>query len=319
MSNVRRCTLLGFVLGALALSVGTAHAQSVTPISESNDPEPFVVITGHIDVPQGTTVTDAVIFNGDVHVEGAVTDNVIAFNGDVVIDGSVGGDVVALSGRVTVSTGARVGGDVASDLQPSIAPGTVSGQVRHANGFRFNDVQFRWIGRFVIWLIATCSSFLLGLALTLWMPRAADALARTGATRMGASFGFGALWFFAIPIAAAILAATVIAGLIGLALLLALLLIYVVAYAVGAFLVGRRLLPRSSRFMSFLAAWVVLRLIALIPVVGGIAWFVTVILGLGAIAISGWRAARTGPETTALVPPMGAPGDTMPPVPPMPV
>jgi hypothetical protein len=318
MSNARRCTLLAFVLGALALAVGTAHAQSVTPIAAS-DPEPFVVITGHIDVPQGTTVTDAVIFNGDVHIEGAVTDNVLAFNGDVVIDGSVGGDVVAFSGHVTVTTGAHVGGDVASQLQPTIAPGTVSGQIRHVSGFQFNDVKFRWIGRFVVWLIATCSSFLLGLALTLWMPRAADALAQTGATRMGASFGFGALWFFLIPIVAGLLAVTVVAGLIGLALLLALLLIYVVAYAVGAFLFGRRLLPRSSRFVSFLAAWVILRLIALVPVLGGIAWFVTVIFGLGALAIAGWRAARKGPETTALVPPMGAPPGTMPPVPPMPV
>lgn len=319
MSNARRCTLLVFVLGAVALSLGTAHAQSVTPIA-ANDAEPFVVFTGHLDVPQGTTVSEAIIFNGDVHIEGDVTDDVIAFNGDVVIDGSVGGDVVAFSGRVTVTTGARVGGDVASQLQPSIAPGTVTGEVRHASGFRFNDVQFRWIGRFVVWLIATCSSFLLGLALTLWMPRTADALARTGATRMGGSFGFGALWFFGIPIVAGILAVTVIAGLIGLAILLALLLIYIVAYAVGAFLFGRRLLPRSSRFMSFLAAWVILRLIALVPVLGGLAWFVTVILGLGAIAITGWRAARKGPEATELVPPMGAPpGGALPPVPPMPV
>jgi hypothetical protein len=317
MSNIRRRTIFALVLGAMVLSVGTAHAQSLSPSSSS---KPFVVLTGRIDVPEGDTVTEAVIFNGDAAIQGAVTGNVVAFNGDVLVAGSVDGDVVALNGRVTVTTGAHVGGNVESQQQPSVAPGTVAGEVRHASNFRMNDFTLKWVGRFVLWLIATCSIFLMGLVLSLWMPRAADALEGTGRQRMGACFGFGALWFFGIPVAAGILAITVIAGLIGLSLLLALLLIYTVAYTVGAYLFGRRLLPRRSRFVAFLAGWGILRVVALVPGLGGIAWFVTVLFGLGALTITAWRAARKGPEAPQAAPaPMGQGAGALPPVPPMPV
>jgi cytoskeletal protein CcmA (bactofilin family) len=276
-----------------------------------------VVLTGHIDVPQGDTVSDAVIFNGDVHIEGTATGNVVAFNGDVVIDGSVDGDVVAFSGGVTVTAGAHVGGNVTSQLQPSVAPGTVSGEVRHASNFQYKDVKFKWIGRFVVWLIATCSTFLLGLVLALAMPRAADALDETGRKRMGACFGFGALWFFAIPAAAGILLFTVLAGLIGLSVLLALLLLYTVAYTIGAYVFGRRLLTRSGRFVSFLAGWGILRVVALVPGLGGVAWFAVVLLGLGAFTLTAWRAARREPESPAAAPAPVSDGAT-PPLPPMP-
>lgn len=316
MSHLRRRTVFALVLGALVLSVGAAHAQTITPISASQG-KPFVVFTGHIDVPQGDTVSDAVIFNGDVHISGTATGNVVAFNGAIVIDGSVDGDVVAFNGGVTVTAGAHVGGNVSSQAQPSVAPGTVAGEVRHATNFQYKDVKFKWIGRFVFWLIATCSTFLLGLVLALAMPRAADAVDETGRTRMGASFGFGALWFFAVPVAAGILLFTVLAGLIGLSVLLALLLLYTVAYTVGAYVFGRRLLPRSGRFVSFLAGWGILRLLALVPGLGGVAWFVVVLLGLGAFTLTAWRAARRAPESPAAAPATGN-GSAAPPVPPMP-
>ena len=321
MSIRRRLTVFALILVPIFVFAAPARAGSTPSTSD-----PFVVITGRLDVPQGDTVRDAVIFNGPANVEGTVTNNVVAFNGDVVVSGSVGGNVTALNGRVTVTAGAHVGGDVESQGDVVIAPGTVSGTTKRVTGFRTGDVGFAFLGRVFLWLIATVSSLLLGLALTLWMPRAADALAETSARRTGASFGFGALWFFGIPVAGALLAVTVLAGLIGLGLLLGLLLIYTVAYAIGAFMLGRRLVvPPRGRFTAFLAGWAILRVVAFVPVLGGIAWILTVIWGLGAFMLTAFRAARgkTSGGGAALAMTASAPSSVSqdaarPPMPPMP-
>ena len=60
----------------------------------------------------------------------------------------------------------------------------------------------RLFGRIVWWIGATVSSFLLGLFLILFAPRAADAVGRAGIERTGPSFGWGAIVFFAVPAAA---------------------------------------------------------------------------------------------------------------------
>jgi len=320
-SQRRRCTILGLTLIALLLAAAPAHAQTPTTIASSS--EPFVVLTGRIDVPLGDKVTDAVIFNGPVTIEGTVDNNVVAFNGDVTVSGSVGGDVVSLNGDVTVTSGAHVGGNVQASGAATVAPGTVSGTVGTVTGLKAGDVSYSLLGRLLMWIIATCSSLILGLALTLWIPKTADALEATSRQRLGASIGYGAAWFFGLPVVGLVLFATVLAGLIGLGILLGLVLIDSFAYATGVFLIGRRILPAPrGRFVSFLAAWAILRMVALVPGLGGLMWTLTVIFGLGAIAITGWRAARGKPAAASAPAPALMPGSLdaggIPPVPPMP-
>lgn len=49
--------------------------------------------------------------------------------------------------------------------------------------------------------------------------------------------------------------------------------------------------------VSFLAGLGILRLLALVPVVGGLAWFAATVMGLGALAIATWRARGEGART----------------------
>jgi hypothetical protein len=97
---------------------------------------------------------------------------------------------------------------------------------------------------------------------------------------------------------------------LGVFLLLGLALLYTVGYTAGAHGVGRLLVrsPDSSRYVAFLAGWGVLRLLALIPVVGGLSWTLVSMLGLGLLV----RAARapSGADAAAMAP--------APPPPPMP-
>jgi hypothetical protein len=47
--------------------------------------------------------------------------------------------------------------------------------------------------------------------------------------------------------------------------------------------------------LAFLAGLAILRLLAIIPVVGGLVWFAATVVGLGALLIATWRARREHP------------------------
>ncbi|HEX6422346.1 MAG TPA: hypothetical protein VFZ79_02645, partial [Acidimicrobiales bacterium] len=75
-------------------------------------------------------------------------------------------------------------------------------------------------------------------------------------------------------------------------LLLALGLIYAIGYVTGAWILGRRVAGGASPILAFLAGWGILRLLALVPVLGSLAWIAASVVGLGALAVAGRRARR---------------------------
>ncbi|MFN8231964.1 MAG: hypothetical protein U0V56_00270 [Actinomycetota bacterium] len=247
-------TLIALTLATLALTGGPALAQAA-----DGDGDPVVVFTGTIAVAQDQTVSDAIIFDGDATIAGTATGNVIAFHGDVVVTGTVDENVIAMTGRVTLGPGANVDGDVVSRLRPVIDPSAKYGGVVRRPNWNSDWGDVRLFGRIVWWIGATVSSFLLGLFLILFAPRAADAVARAGTARMGPSFGWGALTFFAIPVAAGIMLATVVGAPLGLGVMLALGLLYWIGYVAAAYVLGRRLGgPDRSRILAFTIGWGIL-------------------------------------------------------------
>jgi len=95
-----------------------------------------------------------------------------------------------------------------------------------------------------------------------------------------------------------------------------LVLLYSIGYAAGAFALGRLILkPPTHRFLAFLLGWGILRVIALVPGIGGLMFMVATVWGLGAIVVAAFRASRgAAPAGAALV--GAAPGAA--PLPPMP-
>jgi cytoskeletal protein CcmA (bactofilin family) len=317
-------------LAAIAF-LATTFVLSGTQIGLAQDPgsttgtEPFVVLTGRLDVPEGTTVDDAVIFNGHATIDGKVKGSVVAFNGDVTVSGTVGVDVVAVNGRVTLLSGAVVEGNVVSQIQPEIAPdATLGGQVLR-NEFRGDGLIL--FGRIAFWLAASVASLLFGLLLTLFVPRAADSSARAAKESVGASIGIGLALFIGIPIVGVIALVTLVGALFGVALLAGVFLLYLTAYSAGALALGRLMLkPPRNAALAFLLGWASLRVLALVPVLGGFMFAAAAVWGFGALVIAARRSGRgkagemAAPSATdpALMHHEDGAAGTVPPMPPAP-
>src|SRR5262245_61064875 len=303
----RRLRSVVFAAAVLAaVGFGSAAPAFAQEVRSKGDDE--IVLSGTLVVPEGETVATAVIFNGDATIQGTVTGSLVVFNGDAEVTGTVEDNVIAFNGRVTVRSGAHVGGDVASRQSAVIEQGaTVDGDVRGITG-RFDWQTWGWISRYVWWFGYTISTLVLGLVLLWFAPGLDAAVAETFQRRTGGSFGFGALVFFLLPIVGVLLLVIVLAIPLGLFLLLGLGLLYTFGYVAGAQVLGRLLVksPRS-RFPAFFAGWGILRGIALIPVLGGLAFMVASIVGLGALVIAARRSSGARSEaataTSAAVPP----------------
>lgn len=284
---MRRGPVVGFLLTlAFLLLAAPASAQE----SHENDQ---VVLTGEISIEEGRTVDSVVIFNGPATIAGVVDGPVVAFNGDVEISGTVEEDVVVFNGAVTVRSGAEIGGDLNTREAPVIEDGaTVRGEIRR-RAFDFDRGPFPFFARVAVWVAVSASMLALGLLLVLLFPRAMDAIALAWQTGMGGSIGWGLLLLVGLPILGVLFAITIVGIPLGVGLLLALALLYATGYAVAGWILGRQLIkPPTARALAVLVGILLLRLIALIPVVGGIVGALAAAFGMGAIAVASWRAGR---------------------------
>ena len=302
--HVRMVRFVAVLGAALALAVAVAGPATAAGDDELNDLDQ-VVLNGRLVVADGDTVDTAVLFHGSATIDGTVTRSVVVFDGPTEISGHVMDDVVVFNGDVTVRSGAQIDGDLVTGQTPTVEPGaTVAGDQQRVST-QFDAGALGLASRFAWWLAYSISTLILGLLLLLFAPGLDGAIVRAVRERLGASIGFGALVFFLLPVVAVLLLVIVLAIPLGLFILLALGLVYTVAYVAGTHAIGRLLVKAPTpRFVAFLAGWGILRVIALVPVLGGLAWMLVAILGLGVL----WVASR-GTTTAATLAP------TVPPAP----
>jgi cytoskeletal protein CcmA (bactofilin family) len=289
-------------LALLILAVTPAGAAG----QATNEPSrgDRVVITGPVTIDRGQTADDVVVIDGAVSVAGTVRGDLVVVNGNLRISGTVNGDVVTFADRATLAPGARVGGDlVYADKRPLVPGGaTVEGDVKRVSVDDVTDPA-GFIGAAALWIAVSVSALILGLLLLWLAPRALEAAFAGASTSLGPTIGWGLLLFFGLPILAVIALVTLVGIPLGVALLFALLPLYAIGYTTSAWLLGRRLVgPPRGRLLAFLAGLAILRLLAIIPIVGGIVWFAATVVGLGALLVATWRARRDYPERARPVP-----------------
>ncbi len=305
-SRAGRTTKLWTILGAgLALALALATPALAQGDAEDLTDDDQIVLNGRLTVGEGETVGAAVIFNGPASVAGTVSEALVVFNGNVEITGTVQRDVMVFNGDVVVRDGAEIGGNLVTQGTATVESGaTVSGEQRSIARADWGDVGLA--GRFAWWIAYSISTLALGMILLLLAPGLDRSIQYSVRDRMGASIGIGLAAFILLPIVAVILLATIVGIPLGLFLLLGLALLYTIGYVAGAHAIGRLIVKEpKSRYVAFLAGWVILRLLGLIPFVGGLVWMLATILGLGVIL----TAARNAPrETQAMrTPPPPAP------------
>jgi cytoskeletal protein CcmA (bactofilin family) len=300
-----RAAIAALLSALLALLLAAGNASAATD---------HVVITGGAVVPAGQTAGDVIVVDGTVRIDGRATGDVVSVSGPVRVTGRVDGDVIAVSDRAFLGPAARVGGDLRyGDERPVVAPGaTVGGKISNedwadaANGWG-------WVSAFAWWLAVSVSTLIVG-ALLVWLaPRALHASERVVRERLGATVGWGVAIAIGVPLLAVLAIVTLVGLPFGIALLLATIPVLLIAYATTAWVVGRRVLRNrsTSPWLALLAGWGILRVLALIPVVGGLVGLAATVVGLGALAVALWQARRPAapaarPEAPAAPPPVPA-------------
>jgi hypothetical protein len=285
------------IVGLLALLLITVAAPAWA--QDAQGPEAFVVLSGRADVPEGQTVGDLVVFHGSSTVDGTVEGSLTAFDAPVTISGRVNGDVVVFNGRVVLREGATVTGDVVSQQAPVVASGATIGGATRRVQTNVNWNGFGWVGRLAWWLAVSVSTLVVGLVLVWLLGRGAAWVLEAGRTQVGPAIGWGLLVFFGLPVLAVIALVTLIGLPLGLGLLAALGLLYALGYGASAWVLGRSLLrPPTAWVVAFLVGWAILRVVALVPILGGLVWFAAVVFGLGVLVVAIWQgrsAARAAP------------------------
>ncbi len=258
----------------------------------ASGPQDRYVVSGDVLVAKGETVGDLVVLDGNILVRGTVHGDIVALGGDVTLRGTVTGDVVTIAKRATLGRRARVGGDVKwLQDRPVVAPGAVvSGKVKRFDAGTFGTTGIEVAIGF--WLAVTISFLLGGLLLLLLAPGLFDGVVRGARSGRGGAIIAGILLFILLPILAIVLLVTVVGTPLGIGLLLALGPIYAIAYIASAMVLGRRVVKSGGRAVAFIAGLAILRVIALIPFLGGLISLLATIFGLGTLFVS-LRRART--------------------------
>jgi hypothetical protein len=299
-------SLLILIGGLTVLGLASSPAVAQEPDHGKNDQ---IVLTGTLVVEADQTVDTALIFDGPARVDGTVEETLVVFNGDAEVTGTVRGDVVVFNGDLVIRSGAEVGGDLVTNSTPTVEDGATVRGSQTSVVTRFDVDVVGFAGRLAWWVGYSVSSLVLGLLLLAFAPRLEAKVRTVVKMRLGVSIGWGAGLFFLLPIGSVLLLVTIVGIPLGLFTMLALALIYSVGYVVAATAVGGLILrdPSTSRFFTFLAGWLPLRILALIPFLGGWLWFLASAWGLGLLAV----AIRSG---SMLTPP--APAAPIPPAPP---
>jgi hypothetical protein len=261
-----------------------------------------VVVSGDVDVHRGETVDGVFVVSGNAVIAGRVDGDVVVLNGDALVSGTIDGDLLTAAGQARLLPTAEVTGNVRyGDERPLIA---LDARVRGDIGKQdWPDVGglFSWIGGFIVWLAISLSAAVLGLLLLLIAPRAADSIYRRTQERAGPTIAIGIAILIVLPLAAILSAFTIVGLPLTLGIGLALLPLGAVAYVVAAWALGRMIYkPPHDRFLAFLIGIAILRVVALIPILGLLVGLLALIVGLGLIGAAIGAAREPQPQPSAL-------------------
>jgi len=257
---------------------------------------------GSVALSPGASVAGRALLAGQkIEVAGKVGRGLKAAGDLVAILGEIGGDADVAAEVVEIGPEARIGGDLTytSPNEAHIAPGArIAGTVVHHLGEHAPGASRP--GRLLWGALMIAGHFLAALLFLLVFPRFAVVAARHVGDEPVMSLGLGLALMVGWPFAALLLAATVVGLPLGLAALVFYLVLLFAAYLATAIALGDLALglvqkdpeaapTRAARLLSVAGALLVLRLVRLVPLLGGTIGVLAVVFGLGALGIEIYR------------------------------
>lgn len=278
-------TFAGLVLSALFFAAAPSAATA------ANEPANVRVrVQGDVHVSPKETVATAVSIMGTVTVDGSVTGNAVALFGDVVLGprSFVGGDAISVAGRVRRSEGSRLGGREIAIESPARQLGKVV-----MVGLPVLAGILALVGAVMV-LASTIGFLVLVVAILVLFERQVAAARQTMVDDPFRTFLIGFLVFLGTIPLTVFLAATLVGfplAMAAVAVVFAAICLGTVAVCewVGSEIARRFRRPLKSVWAGLLGLAVVF-LLGMVPWVGTAVHVVVVLLGLGAVTQTRFRA-----------------------------
>jgi cytoskeletal protein CcmA (bactofilin family) len=255
-----------------------------------------------VHLSESAQVTDwAWLAGREVKVLGSVGDDVRIVGQNVTIAGDIDGDVTVYAEDVTITSSVNINGDliVHATNEPEIGgDAIVSGEFRYE---KTEQIDMDFGSNIKGSLFASALSLTTLLVVFFLFPQTFKTSAAEIRNVPLKSLGLGFAALILVPILAVLLMVTGIGFALGGLLILAYVLLLVLASVTGyAFLAGtginwlKRESPNTAALwlVAIIVAFVAMLVIQLVPLLGGLAAFVLLLVGLGGFVSSSWQRYR---------------------------
>ncbi|MDH3691340.1 MAG: polymer-forming cytoskeletal protein [Gammaproteobacteria bacterium] len=250
--------------------------------------------------PDATVSGRAWLSGGSVHVAGHITNELRVAAGTVVLTGQVDGDVRLLAESIEMTPTAVITGDLtySSPNELVAAQGArIDGVINREESDMFPSGH-DWGGRIVSAIVFCLSLAVSAMVVSLLFPDFSRSSILLIEHQPLTSLGIGLLVLVVTPIAIVVFCASVLGIPLGMALLALYLVVLLAGFLVALTYVGRigfKLIgkeskqSRGSMSLSILAAAGLVLVVSVIPVLGTLALFGMLLLGVGALAAYSYR------------------------------
>lgn len=263
--------------------------------------------------PQGHIGGDAHFLANTLEIQGTVDGDLAATARRIVISGTIGGTADLTAREIIIASGARIGGELVarSPSKPQIESGAIiSGPLREIET-EVDIPDLKELPKVIGWVGAAAAgilllgAFLLGALAQLTVPGPLNQAARIMKAELWTCLWRGLACALILPIIGAVLAMSLVGFPAGVVLMAMLVVLSAFAFVASAYAIGlwlRSLItaaapePRTSGRIGWtLAGILTLFILWIVPFVGWIVALLTLLGGLGAVAMTLWRLIR-GPD-----------------------
>jgi hypothetical protein len=252
-------------------------------------------VTGDVTIARDQVVSNVLVIDGTVTVDGTVEDSLTVISGTAVVNGTVRGELTVISGTLNLNTGAQVNelNLISSDLVRADGI-TVTGAISQHDGIEVPTGLIAALSVY-FWAAMTLAVVAAGIVFAGIAGRQLNEASQTvTGDPLNALLGTAFVWV-GVPIVAVLAMLTIVGIPLGLGILLFVLpVLWFLGYIVAGAWLGKLILRRGETGHPLAATalgLVLLQLGLLVPVVGGIFAAIAGIWGAGALTYRAYRAA----------------------------